>query len=52
MSRLTVYPESQPESPELQKDVLEQIQQELSAARVRFERWQADRATRLPLLDN
>ena len=43
MSRLTVYPESQPESPVLQTDVFERIQRELSAAGVRFERWQADR---------
>lgn len=43
MSRLTVYAESQPENPLLQTDDFERIQQQLSAAGLRFERWQADR---------
>ncbi len=43
MTRLTVYPESQPQSPSLQTDDVVTIQQQLSAAGIRFERWQADR---------
>ncbi len=43
MSRLTVYAESQPENPLLQTDDFERIQQQLLAAGLRFERWQADR---------
>ena len=43
MSRLTVYAESQPENPLLQTDDFERIQKQLSAAGLRFERWQADR---------
>jgi 1,2-dihydroxy-3-keto-5-methylthiopentene dioxygenase len=43
MTRLTVYPESQPESPSLQTEDFTAIQQQLSAAGIRFERWQADR---------
>lgn len=43
MSRLTVYAESQPENPLFQTDDFERIQQQLSAAGLRFERWQADR---------
>lgn len=43
MTRLTIYPESRPESPELNTDDFGRIQQELSAVGIRIERWQADR---------
>jgi 1,2-dihydroxy-3-keto-5-methylthiopentene dioxygenase len=42
MTRLTVYPESQPQSPSLQTEDFATIQQKLSAAGIRFERWQAN----------
>ena len=43
MTRLTVYPETQAEQPDLDTEDFSRIQQELSAAGIRFERWQADR---------
>ena len=43
MTRLTIYPESQPENPDLNTEDFVRIQQELSAAGIRFERWLADR---------
>ncbi|MGD8583211.1 MAG: acireductone dioxygenase [Gammaproteobacteria bacterium] len=42
MTRLTVYPESQPQCPSLQTIEFATIQQQLSAVGIRFERWQAD----------
>jgi 1,2-dihydroxy-3-keto-5-methylthiopentene dioxygenase len=42
MTRLTVYPESQPQCPSLQTDDFATIQQQLSAVGIRFERWQTD----------
>lgn len=44
MSRLTIYPESQPDRPLLETEDVARIQQELTAAGMRFERWRADRA--------
>jgi 1,2-dihydroxy-3-keto-5-methylthiopentene dioxygenase len=44
MTRLTVYPELQPQNPSLQTEDFTAIQQQLAAAGIRFERWQADRA--------
>jgi 1,2-dihydroxy-3-keto-5-methylthiopentene dioxygenase len=44
MTRLTVYPELQPQNPSLQTEDFTAIQQQLAAAGIRCERWQADRA--------
>lgn len=43
MSQLTVYPETQPDRPELHTDDFAEIQALLDTAGIRFQRWRADR---------
>lgn len=43
MSQLTVYPDTQPDRPELQTDDFATIHSLLNAAGIRFQRWRADR---------
>lgn len=43
MTRLTIYPDAQPDNPVVDTEDYDAIVNELSAVGMRFERWQADR---------
>ena len=43
MSSLTIYSETQPQTPEFNTSDFETIEKQLGAAGIRFERWQADK---------